>query len=546
VQRVRVLSGVEAAKRSLLQQAESNKWVVDKTAERSSLLPVNGKVPRSINSTHRFSILTFNDVYELAASYDGSGGLANLHSLMEQEISELEKEGIAWISSLNGDFLSASLLGPRFQGKHMIDVLNTMPLTHASLGNHEFDFKESERGSDMVLLQRISESNFKWINSNVFSRGKLFPQTLPKDVIELENESGEVVKVGIFALCTGATRVLSYPPDHVDFQNPISAARRMIAELRDEDQCDIVIALTHLTMSQDVQLATSVPGINVIIGGHDHHPLCQQQGATTIIKCGQNAKILGRIDLHIQKQVVEMKGEKITTINNLTEWSFKGNFGYPPHPKTEVVVNQYLQHLPSDWNEFLGICGSTLDSTTSLCRSTETTMCSLLADALLDHYKADATIINAGTCRGDRVYSIGTQLLKGDIYTEFPFESYPRYGCLTGAQLIGAIEDGLKNIGAGGYPHLSKGFAVTYDPSGEYGSRIVAISLNGEEIDRERHYYVVSTDWLFIGGDGYKHLMSGELIPHEEDKHYLRQHAMRWIKEQGMVQVYLEGRLAKL
>lgn len=114
-------------------QLKRNKTEMDQNGQES----LEFKSKRNVPNTHRFSILTFNDVYELMASHDGQGGLANMHTLMELEINKIEKEGIAWISTLNGDFLSASLLAPKFQGKQMIDVLNTMPLTHISIGNHE-------------------------------------------------------------------------------------------------------------------------------------------------------------------------------------------------------------------------------------------------------------------------------------------------------------------------------------------------------------------------------------------------------------------------
>jgi len=501
---------------------------------------------RQVQCTHRFTILTWNDVYEMSPANDGSGGLANLHTLMEQEIKQLERQGVPWISTLNGDFLSASLLASKFEGQQMIDVLNTMPLTHVCIGNHEFDFKDCDEPSDVILQNRIKESSFKWVNSNIFSREQLFPHTIPKEVITVLNEDNEPVRIGIFALCTGATRVLSFPPDWVDFENPITTATRMVSDLREKDNCSVVIVLTHLSINQDIQLATSVKGIDLILGGHDHQPFAQQQGSTTIMKCGQNGKFLGRIDLYINKKSIELNNQEFNTVQCISEWDFLGNFGYEPHPETQKMVDHYSKELPKDWNEFLAICGTPLDSTTSLVRSTETTMCSLLVDSLLDHYQCDAVILSAGIIRGDAQYNIGYALHKRDFYKEFPFKDYPKYGRVTGAQLIGAIEDGLKNIGGGGFCHLSRGFSVTYDAAGEIGSRVVSISLNGEEIDREKIYTVASTEWLWEGGDGWKHLMQGEIVPHEQDNENLRQHAMRWAQEKGVVKILLEKRLTKL
>lgn len=38
----------------------------------------------------------------------------------------------------------------------------------------------------------------------------------------------------------------------------------------EEDKVDVIIAITHLSVEEDRTLAKSVPGIHVILGGHDH------------------------------------------------------------------------------------------------------------------------------------------------------------------------------------------------------------------------------------------------------------------------------------
>ena len=35
--------------------------------------------------------------------------------------------------------------------------------------------------------------------------------------------------------------------------------------------CDLIVALTHMRVPNDVRLAEAVPEIHLILGGHDHH-----------------------------------------------------------------------------------------------------------------------------------------------------------------------------------------------------------------------------------------------------------------------------------
>ena len=50
--------------------------------------------------------------------------MAELNTLLKKELKKAPYETIV---TLNGDFLSASALAQKFKGKHMIDILNTMP-----------------------------------------------------------------------------------------------------------------------------------------------------------------------------------------------------------------------------------------------------------------------------------------------------------------------------------------------------------------------------------------------------------------------------------
>ena len=41
-------------------------------------------------------------------------------------------------------------------------------------------------------------------------------------------------------------------------------------KLRNELGCQYVIALTHMRIQHDVKFALEVPGIDLVLGGHDH------------------------------------------------------------------------------------------------------------------------------------------------------------------------------------------------------------------------------------------------------------------------------------
>jgi 2',3'-cyclic-nucleotide 2'-phosphodiesterase (5'-nucleotidase family) len=62
--------------------------------------------------------------------------------------------------------------------------------------------------------------------------------------------------------------------------------------LLQEQQCEVLLALTHLNLHQDKEVAQACPALHAILGGHDHDPHFLVHHGVLIAKCGQNAATL--------------------------------------------------------------------------------------------------------------------------------------------------------------------------------------------------------------------------------------------------------------
>src|SRR4051812_43185058 len=102
------------------------------------------------------TFLDINDVYEIEAK-NGIGGFGGLAALLKRE--RARHPGA--ITVVAGDFLSPSILSSTLKGAQMVALFNQVGVDYVTFGNHEFDF-----GAD-VLKQRIGESKFGWLGSNV-------------------------------------------------------------------------------------------------------------------------------------------------------------------------------------------------------------------------------------------------------------------------------------------------------------------------------------------------------------------------------------------
>jgi 2',3'-cyclic-nucleotide 2'-phosphodiesterase (5'-nucleotidase family) len=215
-------------------------------------------------------IFSVNDVYELE-------NLGRLSRFIRDQTNEGRDP---YICTLNGDFLSPSLLSSYDLGAAAVSVMNSVPVTHACLGNHEFDH------STMILGQRLSELDATVLNSNVRStdafhgldengaRVGAFVDDLPStERLELGG-----LKIGLLGVCTTSTPLSSaVKPRGVVFQDVVPIVRRIVRDFDhpknpDEDAVDLTIALTHQTLCEDETLAREVPELGLILGGHEHHP----------------------------------------------------------------------------------------------------------------------------------------------------------------------------------------------------------------------------------------------------------------------------------
>jgi 5-methylcytosine-specific restriction endonuclease McrA len=105
-------------------------------------------------------------------------------------------------------------------------------------------------------------------------------------------------RIGIFAVV--ADRAYGWPPVEwrkgLAVEPPAEAARR---EVRDLAGCDLIVALAHQPLAESRELAAAVPGIDVIVCGHEEEalPRGERIGATLLVSTGEAGRILGALSL---------------------------------------------------------------------------------------------------------------------------------------------------------------------------------------------------------------------------------------------------------
>jgi 2',3'-cyclic-nucleotide 2'-phosphodiesterase (5'-nucleotidase family) len=381
----------------------------------------------------------------------------------------------------------------------------------------------------------MAESTFAWLGTNV-----LGPDRRPfgSALATLVRQVGGVT-VGLFGVLTPDTMQLSSPGPEITFTPVIPAARAAVEALR-QAGADVIIALTHLTIADDRDLARQVPGIHLILGGHEHDPITWMEGSTLIHKSGYDAHYLGRIDLAIDKKVTE-QGPKVTVV---PAWRMIPNRGVLADLAVAARIAGYTIRLGEELAQPLGQVQTSLDSQRDAVRTREATMGNLIADALRAALHADAALINGGGIRGDRLYAAGVTLTRQDILRELPFGNVGVLVEMAGADILAALEHGVSQVAekAGRFPQVS-GIRFVYDPHQPAGSRVQAATINGAPIDPMASYRLATSDYLLKGGDGYTSLSRGKPLVDTSGGTLMATMVMQYIATSGALAPQLEERI---
>lgn len=438
------------------------------------------------------NFIQINDVYEIAPIEAGkTGGVARVATLSKS--AKAKNPNTFFV--IAGDFLSPSVYnslkyeGKRIRGRQMVDALNTAGLDIAVFGNHEFDINEDE------LQSRINESIFKWVSSNSFhktangiepfvqmkdSAKKNFPETL---IVPVKDADGTTAKIGFLGINIPFTK-----KDYVSYTDPLQTAIKLYNQIK--DSCDAVVAITHQAMEDDIELAKQLPGLALIIGGHEHDMRFQKVGNVIISKAHANARSVYELKLQINKNTKRIKTRaKLVWVND----------DIVSDPATDAVVKKWTK-IADDNFASLGFnakhvvlaSGESYEAREAVIRAHSTNFSRLVVKAMEKAApQSEVSILNAGSIRLDDVLS--PPITEYDIIRCLPFGGGITEVNMKGSLLIQVLEAGRNNKGSGGFLHYSE--KVFYDAINHIWT------INKQPVDAKKIYRVAITDFLLTGGE---------------------------------------------
>ena len=483
----------------------------------------------------RFKILQINDVYKIEGLEGGQlGGLARVRMLRRL----LESDGTRVLLMHGGDALFPSVMSKYLEAKPIVDVMNLLdgdaekfdPWMYVGFGNHELD-----KSDDKILMARLKDSQFTWVATNTVHCQAGGCDRFPEPVAEtLMIEIGDI-KVGVIGLL--------YPlkKSYAQSTDVIEAAREAFFALA-EAGADVTIAITHQDMPDDVRLVKELPGLDLVIGGHDHLFMQASTGMTWITKADADAKSAIVYDITVTPDHDV----------NTTPLRVVLDEAMPKDPLVDARVQEWMAKLSETLggNETLGKTQDLLEGIEPAVRGRETALGNLLTDVAREQMKTDVAVLNGGSIRiNDNIPPgpITKYDMEGIFYYTNKLVAFP----VTGQQLLDMLRNSVSRVDAGDGRFLQiSGFRYTYHSrDGKFVVNPEDVEIGGQPLDLNKTYSMSTIDYVYTNGtdDGYTLFADATRPPklNADREMDFRTAVEQYIRRQGTVTQSVEGRIVR-
>jgi 5'-nucleotidase len=284
---------------------------IKKTSASLALASVGGLTFKSCETKPKhITILHTNDTHSQIEPFDrnhhkfaNKGGVARRASLIQK----VRNENPNTLLLDAGDIFQGTPYFNYFGGEIEFKLMSLLKYDAATMGNHDFD------NSIEGFHHQLPNANFDFVCANYDFKNTIL-NTLVKPY-KIFFKDG--IKIGVFGLGIELQNLVS--PElfkETTYLDPIEITKDITRELKENENCDLIICLSHLGYHykntqkvSDLKLAAATKDIDLIIGGHTHTflpkpTLVKNVNNETVIvnQVGAYGVNLGRIDFYFDNQ----------------------------------------------------------------------------------------------------------------------------------------------------------------------------------------------------------------------------------------------------
>ncbi len=461
-----------------------------------------------------------------------------------------------------GDLIQGLPLSDSDKGLTISKVAKEMKYQAVAIGNHEFDY-----GLEHMFNIEKQTAGMPFLSANIVWNDKAVAEKVKtkdgKLAVKNENvftpyiiktlESG--IKVGIMGITTPDTQWTSNPKNsvHVTFLDPIDSGKKTVEELKSKG-VNFIICLTHLGVNRpdtrwdSREFTKNVAGVDLVLDGHSHTRVDierkdEEKGFLTQAEC--YTKYLSELDLVVNKETgkvtevkqylrtieyTELLGGKENSIASIKDMIGKLK------EKFDAVNDKVVFNLPIEFKhtEEVKIKPGNSEREVPIWRgrAQQTNLGTFAADAAaydfiennpkvngkVVQFNADNVIglVNGGGLRQD---TQSGDIKRADLLGISPFGNRIAAVQVKGSVLLEAMKHGASKVFSGAYAQYSHNVNAKISYKETKNDKFIyeldenSVKINNKKVEKDKDYYIVTNDFILIGGDGYEML---DYVKHPE------------------------------
>ncbi len=472
------------------------------------------------------TLLHTNDLHSELESFPDASSTGRLGGVIRlaEMIAAIRREQPHTLVVSAGDQVQGTPFFQVFQGMAETEALSLAGFDFVTIGNHELDLGLP------ALARHLAVASYTMLCANVFTARDLRPVFPPYRVVT-------VGSLTVALLAVIGDRVWSEQGAPIRRRllqiEPGAVLRSLVAHLR--PVVDLVVVLSHSGIEIDKLLARDVPGIDVIVGAHDHlalatvtEVLAAQAGPgdppALIVQAGDRGRFLGRLDLAIDDE--GRRSHRFDLLPVVTPASSPGGAaaaGGPAHP-VQALVASYSQRLAAIMDTPVTEAPRGFFYDRNRRDKEFLPLGTLTCEAFRHVTGAEIGIINSGGIRA--AIPAGTVTIR-HLYQALPYDNTVTVVTMTGAQLAAFLEGLCRTWLTTITGYQLAGLTAAFDTRRQ---AVSGIRVGGKPLEPGRRYRLATSS--FLTADPLRKGVFGPYLDTLEDSGVLMRDALgRFLRE---------------
>jgi 2',3'-cyclic-nucleotide 2'-phosphodiesterase (5'-nucleotidase family) len=416
------------------------------------------------------------------AVFKKRGGFAHLKTM----IRALRAQNPNTFLADGGDCFQGSAVAALSQGQAIVPLMNNIGYDLVLPGNWEVVYGKK------MLIKNMEAYKAAKVCGNMFhedTQQLMFP---PYHVFSAGN-----VKIGLIGYNDPLTPVRQSPAYSfgIKFCDPEKNIASYITLLKQQEKCDVVIAITHMGLAQQLHLSGQpyAQGLDYILGADTHERIRQplQGKYAKVTEPGSFASFVSKLDLIIEDGKIKEDAYELLEVDPEK---------YEPDKEMEQLIEQTYSPYNKQIKRVLGKTKTTLMRYFVI----ETPMDNLITDAVMWKAKPDIAVSNGFRFCPPLVPDSKTgeaDITEEYLWSMLPVDSDVKMAEATGQQLRDWMERELENVFAkgptkrfGGWLVRFQGMKIKFTINKEQGNRIEEMLIQNAPVDPAKIYTIAACE----------------------------------------------------